>query len=134
MPLPVVISRPSHWPPSLQAEIDTLRVVANGFVLTSLLWASILAALIDRQLLRAAVFSAVAAAATLVGLIHSPLPGNPAFFPWQIPEAARATTFAFAIGYMAMALLWVGWSAYLRWLGDETPPPSHDAHVEGADA
>lgn len=121
-------------PPSLQAEIDTLRVVANGFVLTSLLWASILAALIDRQLLRAAVFSAVAAAATLVGLIHSPLPGNPAFFPWQIPEAARATTFAFAIGYMAMALLWVGWSAYLRWLGDETPPPSHDAHVEGADA
>lgn len=119
-------------PPSLQLEIDTLRVVANGFVLTSLLWASILAAVIDRQLVRAAIFCSVAAAATLVGLIHSPLPGNPAFLPWQLPEAASETTFAFAIGYLAMALLWVSWSAYLRLVGESTLPPLDEAHAEDA--
>ena len=52
---------------------QSLRCLANGFVVTSLLWASALAALIDAKLLRAAACLGIAAICSLFGVIHSPL-------------------------------------------------------------
>ena len=54
-----------------------MRILANGYIVTSLLWASALAAMIDRRLQVAAAYFAVAACGTLFGVIHSPLPGSP---------------------------------------------------------
>ena len=53
--------------------VQSLRCLANGFIVTSLLWASALAALLDRRLLRAAAYLGVAAVCSLFGIIHSPL-------------------------------------------------------------
>ena len=51
--------------------VTALHCLANGFILTSVLWASALSAILDRHLVRAALFLLVAAVASLFGLIHS---------------------------------------------------------------
>jgi AGZA family xanthine/uracil permease-like MFS transporter len=53
--------------------VQALRCLAAGFIVTSLLWASALAAMLDGKLIRAAGYLAVAAACSLFGIIHSPL-------------------------------------------------------------
>jgi AGZA family xanthine/uracil permease-like MFS transporter len=55
--------------PTMQA----LVTLANGFIVTSLLWGSALAAILDGKLRRAAAYLAVAGLCSLVGIIHSPL-------------------------------------------------------------
>jgi AGZA family xanthine/uracil permease-like MFS transporter len=60
-------------PPYLAAGLQSLRCLSNGFVITSLLWASALASMLDAKLLRAANWLGVAAIFSLFGIIHSPL-------------------------------------------------------------
>ena len=74
----------------LQVELTTVRVLASGFVVTSLLWASALAALIDRRLALAAGCFALAGLFASCGIIHSPLPGSACFFPGRwMPRQRR---------------------------------------------
>jgi AGZA family xanthine/uracil permease-like MFS transporter len=68
----------------------TLRCLANGFIITSLLWGGAFTALQDGQLRRSAIFLLVAAGFTLLGLIHSPLPNAPITFPHQVYEELLA--------------------------------------------
>jgi AGZA family xanthine/uracil permease-like MFS transporter len=74
----------------MEGEVATLRIVSNGFIVTSLIWSSALAALIDRKLFWAATFFLAAGVCTAFGVIHSPAPGSPLFLPWQAPPAAKA--------------------------------------------
>jgi AGZA family xanthine/uracil permease-like MFS transporter len=60
--------------------VQSLRCLAGGFIVTSLLWASALAAILDGRLVRSAVYLGVAALCSLVGIIHSPL--QPAVIAW----------------------------------------------------
>ena len=105
---------------TLRADLQTVRALANGFVLTSLLWASALAAMIDQRLRLAGAYFALAGVFALFGIIHSPLPGSPLFLPWRwvegqvvagLPPAAFRVMLQYAGGYAAVALLlWVlGW-------------------------
>ncbi len=64
---------PSTIAPATAVVLQSLRCLANGFVVTSLLWASMLAAVLDGKLLRAAGCLGLAAACSLFGIIHSPL-------------------------------------------------------------
>ena len=102
--------------PDLAAKMQTLRVLSNGFILTSLLWASALAELVDRRLLRAAAYFAAAGLFTLFGVIHSPLPGGPLVVPWNLPAlpaaAAGQTPLYLSAGYFAVALLLALWGWY----------------------
>jgi AGZA family xanthine/uracil permease-like MFS transporter len=106
----------------LGKNVQTMRALAGGFIVTSLLWASALAALIDRRLLRAACFLAIAGACSLFGVIHSPMPGSPLVLPWRLPDnlphnAAGQTPFFFAAGYAVAALLLVAWWLWRRATG-----------------
>jgi adenine/guanine/hypoxanthine permease len=62
------------------AAVQSLRCLANGFVVTSLLWASMLAALLDGKPLRASACLGIAAVCSLFGIIHSP--SQPAVIAW----------------------------------------------------
>ena len=53
--------------------MQSLRCLANGFIVTSLLWASALAAMLDGKLARAAGYFGIAGGCSLFGIIHSPL-------------------------------------------------------------
>lgn len=88
-----------------RAGYQTLLVLGNGFILTALLWGSALALIIDRRLRLAGVVFAIASAATLFGIIHSPLPNGALFWAWSAPSAIPA---ALAGSYGAVAaLLWL---------------------------
>ncbi|HEX5273551.1 MAG TPA: hypothetical protein VFW33_23810 [Gemmataceae bacterium] len=64
--------------------VQTLRCLASGFIVTSLLWAAALAALIDGRLRRSAAYLLFAGLCALFGVIHSPLAGSPIAWPWDV--------------------------------------------------
>jgi AGZA family xanthine/uracil permease-like MFS transporter len=111
----------------LGKNIQTLRMLAGGFIITSLLWASAVAALIDRRMSLAAGYFAVAAGCSLFGIIHSPMPGSPLMNPFSLPSnlpdnAAGQTPLYMAAAYGCVCLLLLAWSQCNHWLGVSTPP------------
>jgi AGZA family xanthine/uracil permease-like MFS transporter len=95
-------------------EMNTVRILAAGFILTSLIWASALAALIDRRLRRAGCFFLLAAVFTLFGVMHSPLPGSPLYLPWQLEAASQRHVYQYVVGYALTAVLLMAWGALLQ--------------------
>jgi adenine/guanine/hypoxanthine permease len=73
-------------PGETAANFLTLTVLGNGFILTALLWSSATAFIIERRLSLAAVAFIAASAASLCGLIHSPLASGALFWPWAPPS------------------------------------------------
>lgn len=66
--------------------LQALRSLGNGFILTSLLWAVAVTAVAEGRPDRGVYPLLIAAACSLIGLIHSPLPGAPLAWPhdvWQ---------------------------------------------------
>jgi AGZA family xanthine/uracil permease-like MFS transporter len=112
------------------ANVTVVRMLSAGFIVTSLLWASILAAMIDRRLWRASGLFVIAAGLTLLGIMHSPHPGGPMFFPWQIDAATARLVWPFAVGYLGAAVVLAIWGVWLRAQGIG---PIDDA-AEGAHA
>ena len=80
-------------------------LLANGFIVTSLLWGATFASLIDHKMMRASLFLLVCATATLFGVIHSPLESGMMFLPWSPPEPI---VWHVAAGYGVMALVFLG--------------------------
>jgi AGZA family xanthine/uracil permease-like MFS transporter len=103
-------------PPDAHAVVivQTLRCLANGFIVTSLLWAAALASLVDGKLVRSAAYLLVAGGCALVGIIHSPLADSAIGLPHQVlaqvpaefTEAVRCQTpYHWAGAYALAALL-----------------------------
>lgn len=115
--------------PLLRENLITLEMLSNGFIITSLLWAWALAAVIDRRLGVAAGVLAVTAGFTAVGLVHSPLPGSQLFLPWGpeswdswvLPAEQRPLVWEFVAGYGVSAAFLAIWAA---WLGRQEQPGS----------
>lgn len=123
------ISVDSLKTPGLAEEITTLRILANGFILTSLFWSSGLAMIIDRRLGIAALFFLASGVCTLFGIVHSPQPGSPMFFPWDLtPELARPV-FQYATGYFLVAAMLGLWQLYLNFQGIEPLEGDEDPHA-----
>jgi AGZA family xanthine/uracil permease-like MFS transporter len=89
-------------------------MLSSGFIITSLVWASALAAMIDRRLARSALFFLIAAVFTLFGVMHSPAPGSPLFFPWSLASEYRPLVIQYALGYALVALLLFAWSTAVK--------------------
>ena len=102
----------------LATNLQTLRSLSAGFIVTSLLWASATAAIIDRRLLVSASFFAACSVFSLFGVMHSPLAGGPLIVPWNIPElpavAAGQGPLEISAGYAAVAVLLAAWGWYER--------------------
>ena len=60
---------------------DGLLVLGNGFIVTALLWGSAVVAIVERRLAVAAAIFGAASLASLLGVIHSPLPSGAMFWP-----------------------------------------------------
>jgi AGZA family xanthine/uracil permease-like MFS transporter len=81
--------------------VQTLTCLANGFIVTSLLWGAALAALIDGRTGRSAGYLLVAGVLALFGVIHSPL--RSALI--DLPHAVVAALERLPAGERAAALL-----------------------------
>jgi AGZA family xanthine/uracil permease-like MFS transporter len=101
----------------LAADLFSIRILAAGFIVSSLLWAGMLTALIDRALLAAAGWCLAAAACTLVGVIHSPFSDGRLFVPWAIgelpPEALGRGPLEMAAAYGVLAAILAAWSLWM---------------------
>lgn len=115
--------------PDLQENLMVVLMLKNGFVLTSLLWASILAMAIDRRMVAACAFTMLAMVGTLFGFIHSPVASNAIFLPWgdshasawTIPAELLQRVWIMAIGYGLVAALFFAWGLYIKRLPDQAP-------------
>jgi AGZA family xanthine/uracil permease-like MFS transporter len=114
--------------------VQTLRCLANGFIITGLLWAAALASLLDGRFVRAALYLLVAAACSLVGIIHSPLAEGPIDLPWrvmgQVPAAfasaaAVQTPYHWTGAYLAAAGLLLALGALHPETADKKVPAAH---------
>ena len=94
---------PADW---LQGYI-ILGALSRGYILTGLLWAAVVAFVIDRQLMRSAFVLVLSAALSLFGVIHSVLPNSAIYFPWQLevsnPQVAELP-YRLAAGYLLAGL------------------------------
>jgi AGZA family xanthine/uracil permease-like MFS transporter len=95
---------PEHLPAAQLAAYRALAVMANGFIVTSMLWSTLLIDIIDRRGPRILVVSGLAACLTLFGVIHSPFPDGRLFLPdASLPPA----TFLLSAGYVLLgAVTW----------------------------
>lgn len=89
--------------PALADQLMTLRMLQNGFIVTSLLWASALAAIIDRRLRAAAIYFGVCAACTLIGIVHSPFSDGSTFLVWNLDKEPLDAVLRYAAGYAIVA-------------------------------
>jgi len=91
---------PAALPLHLRIIHLSLTMLGNGFIITGLLWGSMLALLIDGRVGGAALSALTCALCTLVGIIHSVLPNGEVYLPWQIDGNAHYFT---AAGYLSLA-------------------------------
>jgi AGZA family xanthine/uracil permease-like MFS transporter len=99
--------------------IDGAFALEQGFIFTAMILSAMTVALIERQFLRAALWSAIAALLSLVGLMHSF-----AFTPTDTVGALGTPGYGWALAYGLVALLFVA----AKWLVEPEdegaqPPP-----------
>jgi len=91
---------PDKLPLRLQHLHQTLTMLSNGFILTGLLWGSMLAFMIDHRVKIAALCAAVCAVLTLFGVIHSVMPSGELYWPWRVTSNAH---YMLALAYLALS-------------------------------
>ncbi|PKN76237.1 MAG: hypothetical protein CVU51_17805 [Deltaproteobacteria bacterium HGW-Deltaproteobacteria-1] len=84
----------------MQSLHASLTMLSNGFILTGLLWGSMLAFLIDHRSRLAALCAAICAIFSLFGVIHSVMPTGELYLPWQCTSRVN---FMLATAYFALA-------------------------------
>ncbi|MGC9975335.1 MAG: hypothetical protein ABSC57_01265, partial [Syntrophales bacterium] len=91
---------PDKLPVRLQVMYQSLTVLSNGFILTALLWGSMLAFLIDRKPRLAALCTFACALFTLFGVMHSVSPTGEVYLPWMVASHAH---YSIALAYILLS-------------------------------
>ena len=84
-------------------ELAVIIALGNGFIITSMIWAGFLAAMVDRRPAAAVVTLLAGALLTLFGVIHSVEPGGGLYLPWDLVGVARTLAFQFTAAYAVLA-------------------------------
>jgi AGZA family xanthine/uracil permease-like MFS transporter len=84
-------------------ELGVIVALGNGFIITSMIWAGFLAALVDRRTGVAVTTLLAGAALTFFGVIHSVDPAGAMYVPWALTGVGRTLAFQFAAAYVVLA-------------------------------
>ena len=84
-------------------ELGIIVALGNGFIITSMIWAAFLAALVDRRNGVAIASLLAGAGLTLFGIIHSVEPGGGLYLPWNLDGVGRTIVWQFTAAYCALA-------------------------------
>jgi len=91
-----IVKLPQH----VQTLHTSLILLSNGFIITGLLWGSLLAFLIDHRPRLAALCAAICCALTLFGVIHSVMPTGELYLPWRL---STQTHYMLALAYLSLS-------------------------------
>jgi AGZA family xanthine/uracil permease-like MFS transporter len=98
---------------------ETVEIMANGFIVTAMIWGGGTAFIIDKDYGRAAVSFLAGAGCVMVGIIHSPLAGGQLFWPWQLSIQETGVVLTNAGAYATLAgLVWM-----FNWIGNREAQP-----------
>ena len=87
------------------SEVAALQVLGNGFIITAMLWACALIALIERRASVAVAVLLLAAVLTAFGVIHSTDPRGGVYLPWNLDGLRADITAQLAAAYAVLALV-----------------------------
>ncbi|MHC1479244.1 hypothetical protein ACYJW8_03255 [Frateuria aurantia] len=87
------------------SELAVVTVLGNGFIITSMIWASFVVAMIDGRLGRAALILLLGALLTACGIIHSVLLSGGVYLPWSLPADMRSMVWQFTGAYVVLAVV-----------------------------
>lgn len=87
------------------SSMAVIVILGNGFIITSMVWASFVVAMIDGQVRKAAGIVALGGVLTAFGVIHSVQPIGPVYLPWLLDPASRALVVQFVGAYGALAVV-----------------------------
>ena len=88
----------------IQSEDSAIvNQLAGGFIMTSLIWASALAFIIDRKLLWAAGFFLAASLLSVLGVMHSPIAGDKVFWIMNLGKEDFQSVLNYSVGYLVVA-------------------------------
>jgi adenine/guanine/hypoxanthine permease len=108
--------------PAFIRTCGVMIMLANGFILTALLWGSAAAFLIDRRIGRASAVLVVCGALSLFGFIHSVLPSGGVYLPWRL---TTVLPYHWTIGYVGLAVLLLAMSKTSAYRESGALEPSH---------
>ncbi|MDB5353416.1 MAG: hypothetical protein JWN86_4663 [Planctomycetota bacterium] len=118
--------------PEAQHWVQTVTILSGGFIVTSLLWGTALAKLIDGKIKAASLTFILGGAFALFGIIHSPLPSGPIVLPTtamkqlvaenRVAATRSQTPYHWAAAYIAVAVV-------LLLIGKTGTPPGPE-HAE----
>lgn len=100
------------------SELAVISVLGNGFIITSMVWASFVVAMIENKPRQAAWIALLGGALTLFGVIHSVMPAGNLYLPWALDAGMRSIVLQFAGAYLALAIVLVVFSF---WRGEKSP-------------
>lgn len=108
----LMITLADYLPPiemQTNPKVGALRILAGGFIVTSLMWSAALALIIDRRYWQAALFFLLLFAFTLFGFVHSPWDGDKLYDPRmllsEVMHEHRMQVLQIAGGYFVAAFL-----------------------------
>ena len=86
-----------------------LGALSRGYILTSMLWGTLVSWVIARRMLGAASVAGLCALFSLIGLIHSVAPSSAMYLPTNLERfgAAADLPWRFALAYLLLALLFL---------------------------
>jgi adenine/guanine/hypoxanthine permease len=86
-------------------ELAVIVALGNGFIITSMIWAGFLAALVDRRTAAAVATLLSGAVLTFFGVIHSVDPAGAMYLPWHLAGVGRTLAFQFTCAYVVLAVV-----------------------------
>jgi AGZA family xanthine/uracil permease-like MFS transporter len=87
--------------PAFVRMCGVMVMLANGFIITAMLWGGALAHLIDGHARAAAATLAACAGLSFFGVMHSVLPSGGVYLPWSVPSSLP---YHWTAAYAALAL------------------------------
>ncbi|MEX1829150.1 hypothetical protein [Luteibacter sp. CQ10] len=96
------------------SAMAVIAILGNGFIITSMVWASFVVAMIDGHVRKAAGIVALGGVLTLFGIIHSVDPVGTVYLPWMLDVGQRGLVWQFVAAYGALAVVLAGLSLSSR--------------------
>ena len=102
---PAVVAEQAKIPLGFADNFGVFVMLANGFILTAMLWGAFLAFLIDHRFVAASSTLAICSALSFFGVIHSVLPTGGIYLPWSGTLQGSVAPYHWAAAYALVAIM-----------------------------